>query len=497
MRKLFTFIGLALFFSLLTLGWSARSTSAQELTEEGVVEFEGGRLTFLYPAGWTFTPILGTGVRLTNSEAANAEMSTTGFVTGEDDLVINLFPPNYLVAALGIDAYTSPIDVFEILAEDSVFSEGLAEGIINGDDNTAFALFDFQGHSTLLLAKAFEGGTVMAAVLPGQVVYDDADSIILSILDTVALEMDADEQEAITVELEENTYEVTLDVPETWLHEYAESVNTLYFASSAETLTAVVDGTAPQQGDQNYVIGIMLPESITNTFASTNPVDLLIELTGDENIVESVTSFDFPAAFASVTDTADVFAFEMPVGLVLVGVQPQLALEDASDVDLLAMIESLTVEVAGDVIRQWANSVVSMSPVELTGPPWNVNEAVGEPNITQCDSVGTADGGTPVHAIGTLFVMFAEPVVPTEINIYQNYNPGLITGIAIIDEDFMDIEIPNTGDSGDNTDCPNIFSLTDLDIDFPISSVLIRFDISDPEVWTEIDAVELVGVPAE
>jgi hypothetical protein len=57
--------------------------------------------------------------------------------------------------------------------------------------------------------------------------------------------------------------------------------------------------------------------------------------------------------------------------------------------------------------------------------------------------------------------------------------------------------LDDSEDPPGNTPCPGVFTIDVSGIDAPINKVIIHFDQSIGGNWNEIDAVELVGNPAE
>jgi hypothetical protein len=145
------------------------------------------------------------------------------------------------------------------------------------------------------------------------------------------------------------------------------------------------------------------------------------------------------------------------------------------------------------VIRQWATSAEATS--QYGDPQWSADQATGEPDTEICDDETTAWASSTPNGVDSLSVYFDQPVTPTQINIYQTYNPGAIISVELLPADGSDsIEIEDSADSG--TDCPGIFTL-DLDFDDikAIDGVRINLDQTITGSWNEIDAVELVGLP--
>jgi hypothetical protein len=148
----------------------------------------------------------------------------------------------------------------------------------------------------------------------------------------------------------------------------------------------------------------------------------------------------------------------------------------------------------GGVIRQWASDALGSS--EYSATDWSALQATGAPNSRGCVDQPTAFA-TRTPANGEhLIVAFAQPVIPTEIHIYVTLNPGAISQVSVANTANVDriIDLTNSSDRG-NTECPGIHSLSVTGVTEPIDSIIISLDQAASGSWTEIDAVELVGVP--
>ena len=87
----------------------------------------------------------------------------------------------------------------------------------------------------------------------------------------------------------------------------------------------------------------------------------------------------------------------------------------------------------------------------------------------------------------TLTVTYDIPLVPTQINIYQSYNPGAITGIELVLADGGAPCPCRTAPIG--TECPGVLSIDVLDAAAPVNGVIIHLDQTITGDWNEIDAV--------
>lgn len=142
--------------------------------------------------------------------------------------------------------------------------------------------------------------------------------------------------------------------------------------------------------------------------------------------------------------------------------------------------------------HQWASSASATS--EYSSTDYNAMQATGAPNTAQCADAGTAWASSAAQSPKeALTLYFDNAVWATQINIYETFTPGSITGIALIPATGAD-PIPVANSAGTNNDCPGIFSI-DITGDVPstVNGVIIYLDQRKGGNWDEIDAVELVG----
>jgi hypothetical protein len=142
-------------------------------------------------------------------------------------------------------------------------------------------------------------------------------------------------------------------------------------------------------------------------------------------------------------------------------------------------------------VRQWATSAEASSEYGADG--WSAAQATGEPNSDVCGDSSLAWASAIASEQASLTVMFSVAVVPTQINIHQNYNPGSITGIDLITSDGGElIQVTDSGDPG-GMPCPGVLAIDILGEAPPVNGVIIYVDQAEIGNWNEIDAVELVG----
>ena len=148
-------------------------------------------------------------------------------------------------------------------------------------------------------------------------------------------------------------------------------------------------------------------------------------------------------------------------------------------------------EEGGEVIRQWATSATASS--EYSDPGWAAFQATGAPDTLECGDHTTAWASSGSDTVEWIEVTYDTPVLPTEVNIIQTYNPDQVLFVDLLDieGEYHDIYL---GEPRDKAECPYTLSIPVAGADYRVVGVKITIDQSVLGTWNEIDAVELVGV---
>ncbi|KXK48718.1 MAG: hypothetical protein H3C32_15610 [Anaerolineae bacterium] len=148
------------------------------------------------------------------------------------------------------------------------------------------------------------------------------------------------------------------------------------------------------------------------------------------------------------------------------------------------------------IIRQWA--IEAAASTEYSAEGWSANQALGAPDSSGCRDQATAWASLEANDGEYLVVRFEQFVLPTQINVHVVHNTGTIANVLVANSNFTDrfISVPNSAE-GRGSPCPNIHSVNVTGIDFAVDSVIIVVNQAASGNWTEIDAVELVGVPVD
>jgi hypothetical protein len=168
--------------------------------------------------------------------------------------------------------------------------------------------------------------------------------------------------------------------------------------------------------------------------------------------------------------------FMLGLGLLLVFALPSLA-QDGDGIGTISL-------------SQWASSAEASSQYGDDG--WSANRATGAPDVLACEDSVNSWASLTASDGETLTLYYDVPVVPIQVNVYQNYSPGAISSISIIPADGRaPIVIDNSADVGEG--CPRVFSMN-MPSGLPEAiGVIITLDQADMNNWNEIDAVELYG----
>lgn len=142
--------------------------------------------------------------------------------------------------------------------------------------------------------------------------------------------------------------------------------------------------------------------------------------------------------------------------------------------------------------RQWASSAKASS--QYGNEVWSAMQATGAPNVEICGDNSDAWASQNNNTVEWIELTYDQPVVPTEINIYQSFNPSQVVEVQITDTNGQ-AYIAWSGEPELVSNCPDLMTIT-LELTKQIMVNRIRIKIDQRVLglgWDEIDAVELVG----
>ncbi len=151
--------------------------------------------------------------------------------------------------------------------------------------------------------------------------------------------------------------------------------------------------------------------------------------------------------------TGGVQAVTVPVNAVRVSLDQRIT-GSWNEIDAVELVGA---DATGAEIRQWAIRAEATS--EYTSDSWSAQQASGAPNTPTCGDSSTAWASASSAGQDSLTLYYATPVVPTQINIYETYNPGAIVLVEALPADGS---APIVAFSGvdPTTACPGVFSVS-------------------------------------
>lgn len=144
---------------------------------------------------------------------------------------------------------------------------------------------------------------------------------------------------------------------------------------------------------------------------------------------------------------------------------------------------------SGEVITQWASK--ASASAELSSTDGSASQLTGAPNSTSCGHQATAwsSGGTNPGA--TLTLWYDRAVVPSQIVIYETYNPGAVFYVEVRDQFAGEPFQVYQGNAAVNPQCPHHLTIDVSGV--PVGVNMVEISVDQSLGWTEIDAVSLTG----
>lgn len=149
-------------------------------------------------------------------------------------------------------------------------------------------------------------------------------------------------------------------------------------------------------------------------------------------------------------------------------------------------------KILADVNGQWATTATAST--EYGSDSWAAKQATGEPNVTAFGD--DASAWAPLEknkGLETLELSYAKAVNVSGLRIRENSGDGTVTGVELKDIDgtyHMILPAPT-----DSTKGLNYLQIAIPTTTYKVNGVRITFNTTlSPDEWTEIDAVQLVGI---
>lgn len=143
------------------------------------------------------------------------------------------------------------------------------------------------------------------------------------------------------------------------------------------------------------------------------------------------------------------------------------------------------------LLRQWAESASASSYYE---PDYDPAGATGPPDVPGCQDSPDAWASATPDGLDTLELSYKTPVFATGVTIYQSHQPGYVSKVELIDERGEVIPV-YTGEPALSGTCPLAQAISFEQTLSRIVKVRLTVDQRGGANWSEVDAVELIGVP--
>ncbi|MFO7631552.1 MAG: PPC domain-containing protein [Caldilinea sp.] len=426
---------------------------------------------------------------ITTDESEFLRVVTTG---GVYDLTI---APTEGGAALQVSIFLSgPAPALEVGVE--------TNGELDSADDTDTYQFTISEAGTVVsvTASSVEALDLSAGFLPGEGTwttnsYGDEPASLTFIAPEagtyyVELTTDAEAGVAYTVLVEEGDQAAVLLLNEPTKGEAPAGASIGYLVKIDEPeqfLIAMLVGPADDDLDlvvRRYEDGRETAYGSSSTTGSREIVALYSEEPGTYIVLVDGSWSNADADFVILASTGAVAD--------LIDLLDEAEIEDEADATPTA--EPTPAVDADDSIAQWVTDAEASS--QYSDDAWSARQVIGAPDTPEPGDEITAWAALSSDLqLETLILSYAQAVIPTGIEIYETYNPGAVTVIAVIDPNTDEWVVVWEGVADTIGEEIAIFSPTLTPVAFATTQV--RLTIDEPSVpgWNEIDAVKLIGIP--
>jgi len=148
----------------------------------------------------------------------------------------------------------------------------------------------------------------------------------------------------------------------------------------------------------------------------------------------------------------------------------------------------------GSEMRQWASSAVASS--QYSDPNWAAKQTTGMPDVSYCGDNTKAWASAGTTTVEWIELSYDLAVIPTQVNIFETYNPDQVIQVDLKDTagNYHEIYV---GNAYVQSICPFTLSIPVKEVNYSAVAVKITIDQSRVKNWAEIDAVELVGIATD
>jgi hypothetical protein len=142
-----------------------------------------------------------------------------------------------------------------------------------------------------------------------------------------------------------------------------------------------------------------------------------------------------------------------------------------------------------DEIAQWVEKASASS--EYSNTRWSARQVRGARDTPECGDQITAWASASSSGIDWLLLNYSQAVVPAWIVVFETFNPGAVVQVEVIAEDGA-AQVVYQAAAAQVEACPRSLVIPVTDVSFPVKQVRLTLEHS---AWSEIDAVQLIGLP--
>jgi hypothetical protein len=147
-------------------------------------------------------------------------------------------------------------------------------------------------------------------------------------------------------------------------------------------------------------------------------------------------------------------------------------------------------------VRQWAMEAVAST--EYGSEDWSAAKATGVTDTYECGDNTTAWASSSSNTVEWINLYINTPMVLTEINVVETYNPDQVTQVDLIDMQGQYVTVYSAQPKQINEPCPYFLTIPVNQSNILAQGVRITIDQSVLGLgWNEIDAVEMIGTIGE
>lgn len=142
--------------------------------------------------------------------------------------------------------------------------------------------------------------------------------------------------------------------------------------------------------------------------------------------------------------------------------------------------------------RDHTDLLEQMEQIRNPSGSWNTNDALGEPNTFSAGDKPTAWASQlPDSGPEWLLLEYEKAIKPTEVWVYETYNPGAVVKLTAFDDKGAEVVIWKGKDPTPTTASMGTSKIP-VSVDFPTRRIKVYVDSMLVPGWNEIDAVGIV-----